>query len=300
MANWSRREMLGLAGLSSIAVAAGPRPKTVAVGAHPWVYAATRPDRDIYEVLDTVFADLSYAGVDGIELMHTALRPDAAVERISRLSKRCKLPVLGMSYSADMWRRQDHDAILMDARLLIARLAKLGGRTVGTSVGNAGKPKTPEQFDAQAAVVREMMAACAEQDVVLNLHNHVYEVADHERDLNGTLERVPNARLGPDIGWLAAAGVDPVDFIKRHGSRMVFAHLRDRKRDGTWSEAMGEGDMDYGAVAGPCAMPISAGLWSSNSRTAKASCQPVPCAKASASAGNMYGESWAGNIATNL
>ena len=249
MSNWTRRELLGIAGVASIAMAADPHPKPVAIGAHPWVYAATRPDRDIYEVLDTVFADLSYAGVDGIELMHTALRPDGAVERISRLSEKCKLPVLGMSYSAEMWRPQDHDTILKDARLLIARLAKLGGRTVGTSVGNAGKPKTPEQFDAQAVVVREMMAACEEHGIVLNLHNHVYEVADHERDLKGTLERVPNARLGPDIGWLAAAGVDPVDFIKRHGSRMVFAHLRDRKRDGTWSEAMGEGDMDYGAVA---------------------------------------------------
>jgi sugar phosphate isomerase/epimerase len=249
MAHWSRRELLGIAGVASIAVAADPRPKRVAVGAHPWVYAATRADRDIYEVLDTVFADLSYAGVDGIELMHTALRPDGAVERISRLSERCHLPVLGMSYSADMWRRQDHDTILKDARLLIARLAKLGGRTVGTSVGNAGNPKTPEQFDAQAAVVRAMIVACEEHGIVLNLHNHVYEVADHERDLKGTLERVPNAKLGPDIGWLAMAGLDPVDFIRRHGSRMVFAHLRDRKGDGTWSEAMGEGEMDYGAIA---------------------------------------------------
>jgi sugar phosphate isomerase/epimerase len=249
MTNLSRREFLGIAGMASTALAADSRPKPIAVGAHPWVYAATRPDRDIYEILDTIFADLSYAGVDGIELMHTALRPDGAVERISRLSEKSGLPVLGMSYSADMWRRENHDAVLEEARLLISRLARLGGRTLGTSVGNAGKPKTPEQFDAQAAVVREMMAVCEGHGVVLNLHNHVYEVADHEWDLKGTLERVPNARLGPDIGWLAQAGVEPVDFIKRYGSRIVFAHLRDRKRDGTWSEAMGEGDMDYGAVA---------------------------------------------------
>ena len=249
MARWSRRELLGFAAMASVGVAADSRLKKIAVGAHPWVYAATRRDRDIYEILDTVFADLSYAGVDGIELMHTALRPEGAVERISRLSTKFNLPVLGMSYSADMWRPQEHDAVLNDANLLIARLAKLGGRTVGTSVGNAGKPKTPEQFDAQAALLREMMATCEERGIVLNLHNHVYEVADQERDLKATLERVPSAKLGPDIGWLAAARVDPVDFIKRYGTRIVFAHLRDRKQDGTWSEAMGEGDLDYGAVA---------------------------------------------------
>jgi sugar phosphate isomerase/epimerase len=181
--------------------------------------------------------------------MHTALRPNGAVERISRLSGQYNLPVIGMSYSADMWRPENHDAILREGGLLIGRLASLGGRTVGTSVGSARNPKTPEQFDAQARVVRELMAMCEEHGVVFNLHNHIYEVADHERDLKGTLERVPNAKLGPDMGWLAMAGVDPVDFIRRYGSRIVFAHLRDRKRDGTWSEAMGEGEMDYGAIA---------------------------------------------------
>ena len=182
MTNLSRRELLGMTGAAATLLAANPRPKPVVVGAHPWVYAATRPEHDIYEVLDTIFADLSYAGVDGIELMHTALRPDGAVERISRLSEKCKLPVIGMSYSAEMWRPENHDTILQEGRLLIGRLATLGGRTVGTSVGAARNPKTPEQFDAQARVVRELMAICEEHGVVLNLHNHIYEVADHERD----------------------------------------------------------------------------------------------------------------------
>jgi sugar phosphate isomerase/epimerase len=54
--------------------------------------------------------------------------------------------------------------------------------------------------------------------------------------------------LGPDLNWLLRAKVDPVDFIRRHGKQMVYAHLRDQKADGRWSEAMGEGDMDYGAI----------------------------------------------------
>ncbi len=49
--------------------------KGVVVGAHPWVYAATQPRYDIYPILDQIFADVAYAGIDGIELMHTALRP---------------------------------------------------------------------------------------------------------------------------------------------------------------------------------------------------------------------------------
>ena len=43
----------------------------VMVGAHPWVYAATREKYDIYPILGQIFADMQYAGIDGIELMHT-------------------------------------------------------------------------------------------------------------------------------------------------------------------------------------------------------------------------------------
>lgn len=240
----NRREFLAALG----AFSALP-PKKPVVAAHPWVYAATRPKNDITGILDRIFEDMSYAGMEAIELMHTALRPDDAVERIGELSRKHRLPVLGTSYSANLWRAEERNAILEEAELLIGRLAKLGGRTLGTSVGNAGKPKTPPQFDAQAETLRGIMAVCQAHQVVLNLHNHTYEVANNEYDLKGTLERIPEVKLGPDIDWLVKAGVDPLDFIRRHGKRIVFAHLRDQKADGVWSEAMGEGSLDYRAVA---------------------------------------------------
>src|SRR4030042_2368774 len=69
--------------------------KKIVVGAHPWVYAATQPNYDIYPILDRIFADMSYAGLDGIELMHTALRPPDAFEHIRELSKKYALPTIG-------------------------------------------------------------------------------------------------------------------------------------------------------------------------------------------------------------
>jgi sugar phosphate isomerase/epimerase len=241
----SRRQFLSALG----AAAASAAGRKLIVGAHPWVYAARLPRNDITPVLDEIFADFRYAGVDAIELMHTALAPDDAVRRIGELSRKHRLPVLGTSYSANMWKRDEQEVILEQARTLISRLAKLGGRTLGTSVGNVGTPKTPEQLDAQADLLRRLMAICRDHGVTLNLHNHIYEVANQEHDLRGTLERLPEVKLGPDIDWLVGAKVDPVDFIRRHGKSIVFAHLRDRKADGVWSEAMGEGSLDYAAVA---------------------------------------------------
>jgi len=219
--------------------------KKVIVGAHPWVYAATQPKYDIYPVLDQIFADMRYAGLDGIELMHTALRYPDAVERIRKLSDKHALPVIGTSFGGDMWDRAQHEAVYADARMTVTRLAKLGGRTLGTSVGKAPQLKTPAQFDAQAELLRKIMALCSDNGVVLNLHNHTYEVEHGMYDLNGTLARIPDVKLGPDLNWLERANVDPATFVEAFGPQIVFLHIRDQNADGTWSEAVGEGAMDY-------------------------------------------------------
>jgi len=97
-------------------------------------------------------------------------------------------------------------------------------------------------------MVKKITALGKAHGVVLNLHNHTYEVENNEYDLKGTLARVPDAKLGPDLNWLVRAGENPVDFIRRYGRRIIFMHLRDQKADGTWSEAMGEGVTDFAAI----------------------------------------------------
>ena len=220
----------------------------VVVAAHPWVYAAPLPGYDITPVLEQVFSDMSYAGIEAIELMHEAVGHPDSVERIGALSHKYSLPVLGASFSADMWDRSKQGAIIEYAGTIITRLQKLGGRTLGTSVGKGPQKKTPEQLDAQAEILRKIIGFGNEHGVVLNLHNHTYEVADNEYDLNGTLARIPNVKLGPDLNWLVRADIDPVDFIRRHRDHIVFMHLRDQKADGTWPEAMGEGVTDFVAI----------------------------------------------------
>jgi sugar phosphate isomerase/epimerase len=254
----SRRDFLGAAalvlggagGAGALGAEADEKARRkVMVGAHPWVSAAKQPGYDITPILPSIFADLEAAGIEGIELMHTALRPKDAVERIGELSRRHRVAVIGTSFGGDLWDRARHAAALEDAELVIPRLAALGGRTLGTSVGQAPKKKTEEQFDAQAEALRKIIALGAKHGVILNLRNHTYEVADGLHDLSGTLRRIPDVKLGPDLNWLLRGGVDPAAFLKKYGKQVVFLHLRDQKADGRWSEALGEGDMDYRAIA---------------------------------------------------
>lgn len=228
---------------------AGGSENKVTVGAHPWVYAAKLPEYDITPMLERIFSDMSYAGMEGVELMHHPLRISRSTRRIGELIEKYDLPVIGTSYGADMWDREQHPSILEDAETIITNLAKVGGRTLGTSVGNAGQKKTSGQLDAQAELLSKLISVCEENGVALNLHNHTYEVENDLHDLEGTLDRIPDVKLGPDINWLIRAGVDPVDFIDRFGGRIVFLHLRDQYGNGRWTEYLGQGITDFTAIS---------------------------------------------------
>jgi sugar phosphate isomerase/epimerase len=128
-------------------------------------------------------------------------------------------------------------------------LGQLNGKTLGISVGDAGRPKTEAELDAQAQLLRKIQAICGDTGVIADLHNHTYEVGNGMHDLKGTLARIPDIKLEPDLNWLIRAGVDPIWFIKTYGRQMVYMHLRDQYQDGTWTEYLGQGTTDFPGIA---------------------------------------------------
>ena len=225
----------------------------VPINAHLWVYASKfPPDWDCTPVLDTVFADLSYAGIDGLELMEGQLRHDDSVGRLNELIKKYKVPVSGSSYGVgfNMWDRSQQQIIMKDIQSVVPRLGKVGGKTFGISVGHKKEGlKTEAELDAQAELLKKIRTICDDNGVEANLHNHTYEVENDMNDLKGTLARIPDFKLGPDLNWLIRAGVDPVDFINTYGKQIVYLHLRDQYEDGAWTEYVGQGDTDFEGIA---------------------------------------------------
>jgi len=230
--------------------AEGAAPFKAKISGHLWVYAsAFPPNWDATPALEKVFSDLHAAGLDGVELMEVILRHDDALEHLGRLQKQYDLPITGASFGGAMWDATKHAAILADAALVVKRLGQLGGQTLGISVGDARRAKTEAELDAQAQLLMKMIAICGDSGVVLNLHNHTYEVENGMHDLRGTLARIPDIKLGPDLNWLVRGGVDPVAFIKTYGHQMVYMHIRDQYADGTWTEYVGQGVTDFPAIA---------------------------------------------------
>jgi sugar phosphate isomerase/epimerase len=259
--NYSRRNFLktagGIAGASLFSnfinkdlFATKNNIAKVPVYAHLWVYASRYPpDWDCTPILDDIFGDLKYAGLEGVELMEVLLRHNDAVPRLNDLIQKYQLPVTGTSYYGDMWNKNDHQKILEDIDLVVERLHLVGGTMLGITVGDAKHIKTEEELDAQAELLKKIMVVCNKNKVEPNIHNHTFEVTNNLYDLKGILERIPGIKLGPDLNWLVRAGVDPVWFIKTYGHRMVYMHIRDQRADGKWTEAVGEGVIDFPAIA---------------------------------------------------
>lgn len=224
--------------------------KKTTVGAHVWVFASTMPGYDVSPILSQIFSDVSYAGFDGVETMEHPLRSTVFTKQIKELIDQYKIKLIGSSYGADMWNKDKQNEIYEDVDLIFTNMASVGGRTFGVSVGEpAGRKKTEAEFDNQAALLKKLISLGEKKDIVLNLHNHTAEVENNMYDLRGTLKRIPDVRLGPDLNWLLRAGINPVDFLREYRKQIVFMHLRDQLTNGKWPESLGEGDVNFKEIA---------------------------------------------------
>ncbi|MFC4701246.1 TIM barrel protein [Glaciecola siphonariae] len=221
------------------------------VGTHIWVYAKHQPNYDVSNILPKIWADVQYAGIDAVELMEQPLRREDKTNEIAALIDQHNVALIGTSYGANFWNSADTNKIYEDLDNISQNLQTLNARTLGISVGRApeGRLKTDSEFDVQADLIRRLVKLTDERGIVLNLHNHTYEVENDLHDLSGTLSRIPSVKLGPDLNWLKRAGIDPIWFLKSFKDNIVFMHLRDEYKNGSWSESLGEGDVDFEAIA---------------------------------------------------
>lgn len=148
-----------------------------------------------------------------------------------------------------MWNQDKHQEIIADVKVVAGRLRELGGSTFGISVGDKGSKKTEAELDAQAALLKDILKICEANRIIANLHNHTYEVENNLHDLKGTMARVPEIKLGPDLNWLIRGKIDPVWFINTYKDKIVYMHIRDQYSNGKWTESIGEGDTDFAAIA---------------------------------------------------
>lgn len=114
----------------------------------------------------------------------------------------------------------------------------------------------PDVFETRAAIEtageRLTTAATdlAPHGIDLHYHNHGHEFTrvDDRFGLDVLLDAADGVGLELDLGWVGAAGHDPLPFLESRADRVDFVHLKDY--DGATGETVevGSGDLDIAAT----------------------------------------------------
>jgi sugar phosphate isomerase/epimerase len=108
------------------------------------------------------------------------------------------------------------------------------GETAKDVIGRLGRQMTPDDWKRQAELLNRSGAAMRNAGLRLGYHNHNVEFAPGPDGQTGfdVLLRETDPTLVTfemDVGWVAAAGRDPVDVLNRHRGRFELMHVKDIK-----------------------------------------------------------------------
>ncbi len=226
----------------------------LATNQYPWLTFYRRAGIDFGASLDKVLGQVVAAGMDGYEPL--ASSPQQVEDLAGRLKKH------GLQMRSVYVNSTLHDAAAAEKSIgevvAIAEKAKTAGTRIIVTNPNpirwgGEEDKTDPQLRTQAEALNRLGERLAGLGMVLAYHNHDAELRNAARELHhmlvGTEPKLVTLCL--DAHWIyrgaGNSAVAVMDVVKLYGPRITELHLR-QSVDGTWTEAFGEGDIDYAAI----------------------------------------------------
>ncbi|MFI5420299.1 MAG: sugar phosphate isomerase/epimerase family protein [Nitrososphaerales archaeon] len=110
--------------------------------------------------------------------------------------------------------------------------------------------KTEKEIIWETDALRKLSKGLKDMGAVTTLHYHDEMMRQDAAELRFILENTdPDlVKLTLDFHWAYRAGVDPMELLDQYFSRIVALHLRN-SMNGVWTEAFGEGEVDYKRAA---------------------------------------------------
>jgi inosose dehydratase len=261
----SRRRLLGCAAGAAVAASASSgSPRAAAAGesrphlscnSYAWETFYSREKRNFKANLDEGLAEVAQSGMNGYE---PSMASPADIEVYQPLLAKHRLEMRSIYVNSTLHVSEETGKSIASI-LAIARKAKAAGtRIIVTNPSpirwGGQENKSDQQLGVQAAALDRLGGELKAAGLTLAYHNHDIELRNAAREFHhmmaGTDPRKVSLCL--DCHWIyrgsGNSAVALYDILKLYGPRVVELHLR-QSREGTWSEAMGEGDIDYPLVA---------------------------------------------------
>lgn len=176
-------------------------------------------------------------------------------------------PALGEALSqAGLTAPTAHAGFLGDGSIAetAERAAALGIGTIIDPYVAPDKWLTADDVKKTADALNSAAEVAAQYGVTVGYHNHSHEVENVIDEVTPleffTRHLADNVVLEIDTFWVAAGGIDPVDYLSKFGDRVVAIHVKDGKisKDTLDQLAVGAGEMPIAQVlaAAPTALRV--------------------------------------------
>ncbi len=227
----------------------------LACNQYPWTTFYGREKRDFNADPDKGLGEVAASRMDGYEPL--ANNPQE-IDQLGPLLKKHGLEMRSLYVNSVLHERDKAEASIEAVLAIAAKAKEIGAEIIVTNPSPIrwGGPenKTDEQLKVQAESLQKLALKLQGMGLVLAYHNHDIELRNAAREFHhmmvGTYPDYVTLCL--DAHWIyRGAGNSQValsDVLKLYGPRVTELHLRQSK-DGVWTEAFGDGDIDYAAVA---------------------------------------------------
>ena len=232
----NRRTFLALPALAAAKPAYAPK-----IGVQCYVFTQLK------QTPEEFFAAASRAGYQRVALV-AGMMPDNLGELLKKNNLECASVYSGSSLHEEAAAGQSMAAVLKVAD---------AGKRVGASVlvvnpdpKRGRERKTDDELKLQASNLNKLGEECKKRGMRLAVHNHDPELREEAHEWRSDLAYT-NPKLVSicaDVHWFLRGGHDPLTMLREAGTRIIDMHLRNSKNK-MWTEALGDGDVDYRAVA---------------------------------------------------
>jgi inosose dehydratase len=244
----TRREFM--AGMAAMAARSGYDPKLM-VQPYVWTQQFNAEKISLASGLEKAIPACRRAGYRRMELLDSFLAPGVREKTVALLREHnFDTPVV---YRGGVFHEPEAAERSIAQILETADAAKeLHCEWINTNCNP--KPKRERKTDAELATEARSLDRLgkhlAERGMRLMLHQHDPDMAENAREWRSNLHHTDPKLVWfcVDVHWVLRGGQDPLTLLREAGRRIADLHLRNSVK-GVWSEALGEGDIDYTAVA---------------------------------------------------
>jgi inosose dehydratase len=227
----------------------------LACNEYPWMVFYARENRDFGASLDSGLAEVAQTGVDGFEPLVTG---PPQIDQLAPLLKKHGLQMRSLYVNSTLHSPDQAEESIEQVLAIAEKAKRLGAKIIVTNPNpirwGGPEDKNDAQLQFQARALNKLGARLKEMGLLLAYHNHDAELRNAAREFHHMMlgTNPEYVTLCLDAHWIyRGAGNSAValfDVLKLYGRRVSELHLR-QSVNHVWTEALGDGDIDYPRLA---------------------------------------------------